>query len=289
MIDLHMHSKFSDDGEFTPSQLVEQCAFAGIRIMSITDHNCARANAEAREAAEQKQILYISGIEADCTYQNTNFHVLGYGIDLKSGDFERLEDDIKSQCARASRERLSLTRNLGFHVTEDELRALSEGSYWEDSWTGEMFAEILLQKPEYSGHPLLMPYRPGGERSNNPYVNFYWDYYAQGKPCYAKMEYPSMEDIIDLIHHNRGMAVLAHPGANLKEENLSLLDSLLALKLDGVEAYSSYHTPRQAEYFRGRARESLLFVTCGSDYHGKTKPSIRLGQHNYAFRKNGVL
>ena len=24
-IDLHMHSKYSDDGEFTPTQLVEQC------------------------------------------------------------------------------------------------------------------------------------------------------------------------------------------------------------------------------------------------------------------------
>ncbi len=26
MIDLHMHSRYSDDGEFTPSELIEQCA-----------------------------------------------------------------------------------------------------------------------------------------------------------------------------------------------------------------------------------------------------------------------
>lgn len=25
MIDLHMHSRFSDDGEFTPSELIDQC------------------------------------------------------------------------------------------------------------------------------------------------------------------------------------------------------------------------------------------------------------------------
>ncbi len=25
MIDLHMHSRYSDDGEFTPTELIEQC------------------------------------------------------------------------------------------------------------------------------------------------------------------------------------------------------------------------------------------------------------------------
>ena len=33
-IDLHMHSKYSDDGEFTPTQLVEQCHKAGIKVMA---------------------------------------------------------------------------------------------------------------------------------------------------------------------------------------------------------------------------------------------------------------
>lgn len=32
-IDLHMHSKYSDDGQFTPSELVHQCVEAGIKIM----------------------------------------------------------------------------------------------------------------------------------------------------------------------------------------------------------------------------------------------------------------
>ena len=36
-IDLHMHSKYSDDGEFTPTQLVEQCHKAGIKVMAIAD------------------------------------------------------------------------------------------------------------------------------------------------------------------------------------------------------------------------------------------------------------
>lgn len=270
MIDLHMHSKYSDDGEFTPEELVEKCAGAGISVMSVTDHNCARANAVAAPLAQTAGIRYIPGIEVDCTYKGVNFHVLGYDIDYRSRDFWEIEENVLKQEKKASCERLSKIRELGFQIEEAELRKLSE-----DVWTGEMFAEILLGKAEYASHPLLLPYRPGGERSDNPYVNFYWDFCAQGKPCYGEVKYPSMAEVIDIIHHNGGKAVLAHPGINLKGHE-ELLDEILDLALDGVEAFSSYHTPEQAQYYYDKAMERQLMVTCGSDYHGKTKPAIHM-------------
>ena len=88
-----------------------------------------------------------------------------------------------------------------------------------------------------------------------------------------------MEDILDVIHKNGGFAVLAHPWVNLKQ-NIDLLDEILDLGPDGVEAFSSYHTREQAEFFYGIAKERNLIVTCGSDYHGKTKPAIQVGQHH---------
>lgn len=280
MIDLHMHSRYSDDGEFTPSALIEQCAQKGIRMVSVTDHNCAKANEEAAKKAEEKGITYISGIEIDCTYQDTDFHMLGYGIDFWSSDFEKIEKNIDRQNHRASLDRLAKTQALGFrHIEEKDMRKLSENNYWQGNWTGEMFAEVLLAMPEYADHPLLAPYRPGGERSDNPYVNFYWDYYSQGKPCHAKIDYPAMEEIIAIIHENHGVAVIAHPGVNLKGKEF-LLDSILNLGIDGIEAFSSYHSSEQAQYYYQTAQEKKIFVTCGSDYHGKTKPSIGIGQHN---------
>ncbi len=66
-IDLHIHSKYSDDGEFTPIQLVEQCYNAGIKIMSIADRNSVKAIDAAKEAAAKLNIKYIPGIEIDCT------------------------------------------------------------------------------------------------------------------------------------------------------------------------------------------------------------------------------
>src|SRR5699024_67151 len=102
--------------------------------------------------------------------------------------------------------------------------------------------EVLLGKEEYQDAELLKPYREGGRRSDNPFVNFYWDYYAQGKPCYTEIVYPSLEETIQLIHQAGGKAVLAHPGNNLKG-CFERFDEMVALGLDGVEAFSSYHSP----------------------------------------------
>lgn len=286
MTDLHMHSLYSEDGQFTPEELVELCRSRGVDTMSITDHNCVKANERAQAAAERSGIRYITGIEIDCAYGGVNFHVLGYGIDVRSPDFAQIEENVEEQVFSASLERLDRTRLLGFSLTENEMWQRSRNSYWQGSWTGEMFAEVLLAKPEYADHPLLRPYRSGGARSDNPFVNFFWDYYAQGKPCYVELRYPSMEKILDVIHEAGGKAVLAHPGVNLKGRE-ELLDPLLSLGMDGIEVYSSYHSPAQAEFFRRAAAARDLLVTCGSDFHGKTKPSVSLA--GYGDIPDGVV
>jgi len=276
MTDLHLHSLYSDDGEFTPAEMARMCAESGVTLMSVTDHNCARANREAEEAARTAGVRYVTGIEIDCVYEEAVFHVLGYRIDADSPVFLEIEENVARQGAAASEAMLQKTRTLGFPVTETEMRQMAKGRYWRDLWTGEMFAEALLGKEELAGHPLLMPYRPGGARSDNPYVNFYWDFYAQGKPCHAPVDYPAMEDVLRIVRHSGGIAVLAHPGMSLRGRE-SLLPGILKLGLDGIEAYSSYHTPEQAATFEAVAKERRLLATCGSDFHGKNKPAVRIG------------
>lgn len=273
-IDLHMHSIYSDDGEYTPTQLVEMCARRGIRIMAIADHNKVDAVDEARQRAEALGIQYIPAIEIDCTYQNINLHVVGYGIDDKASEFTALGESVLNQELELSMKKIELTKQLGFEVIKEELDRLSDNGVY----TGEMFGEVILAKEEYMEHPLLKSYREGGERSNNPYVNFYWDFYAQGKPCYTKVIYPFLKEIVDLIHQYGGKAVLAHPGENLKGR-FEIFDEMTDfVKFDGVEAFSSYHDAETADYFYKKGQEYGIMTTCGSDFHGKTKPSIQLGE-----------
>lgn len=272
-IDLHMHSYYSDDGEYTPSQLVEMCHKKGIKIMAIADHNSIKAIDEAMLKANELGMKYIPAVEIDCTFEKINLHVVGYGIDYHHADFLALEENVLKQELESSMKKIELTRALGFDVTKEDLNQLSDNGVY----TGEMFAEVLLNKEEYKDNELLKPYRPGGERSDNPYVNFYWDYYAQGKPCYTEIVYPSLQETIELIHRHGGKAVLAHPGNNLKGK-FEVFDEMMKLGYDGVECFSNYHSVETVDYFYKKGQEYKIMMTCGSDFHGKTKPAIELGE-----------
>lgn len=277
MIDLHMHSIYSEDGDRSPEQLVRQCAEAGVTLMAVTDHNSVRANAESIPAAQAAGIACLPGVELDCVYKGLNFHVLGYGISDDRGDFAAIDASMERQYRELAMESLRKTRAMGFELSVEEMYEVSKWSIFPDRWTGERFGEALMRKPEYADHPMLAPYRPGGSRSDNPYINFYWDFYSQGKPCYVEMQFPSMQHVVELIHENGGKVVLAHPGNNLRGHE-DLLGEILALGFEGVEAFSSYHTEAQSAFFCRRTREEGRFCTCGSDYHGRLKPAIFLGQ-----------
>ena len=239
--------------------------------MAIADHNYVKANQEALKEANKYSMSYIPAIEIDCTFKDIDLHVLGYGI--SSSQFNELGDAILNQELQASEKKIQLVEQLGFQVNRDKLAELTNTGVY----TGEMFGELLLNDERYHDHELLKPYRQGGSRSDNPYVNFYWDYFSQGRPCYVPIVFPSLNKVIDLIHHDGGIAVLAHPGQNLKGR-FEVFDDMIKLGIDGVESFSSYHNQETNDYFYRKAIKNHLMYTCGSDFHGKTKPSIKLGQ-----------
>lgn len=89
-----------------------------------------------------------------------------------------------------------------------------------------ILAAYLLSHKEYDDLHWLDPYRAGGSRSDNPNVNFFWDFFSQGKPGYTAGSKKTAAEIIDLIHATGGEAVVAHPGANFKGKD-EILERLL--------------------------------------------------------------
>ena len=59
-IDLHMHSNYSDDGEFSPKELVRLCLEKGIKYFSISDHNSTKGINEAIRYCEDKEITIVA-------------------------------------------------------------------------------------------------------------------------------------------------------------------------------------------------------------------------------------
>lgn len=271
-IDLHMHSNVSSDGEYAPVRLMEMCHEAGLSIVALADHNSLAGVKTAQKRAEELGMTFIPAIELDCTIDDINVHLLGYFVEDKYGWFWDNEINIFNQELDCGEKMMSKVEQLGIKVDKDKIRNKAKNGVI----TGELIAEAALKDRENKDNELLQPYRENGNRSDNPYVNFYWDFCSQGKPAYVPMIFPPFEEAVRQIRNVGGMPVLAHPGANIGRDR-EILQKMKKLGVQGVEVYSSYHDSETVRFYERAADELGLIKTVGSDFHGKTKPSIKLG------------
>lgn len=271
-IDLHMHSSYSSDGEYTPKELIGLCKQAGLKTISLTDHNSVKGIKEAQQFAKESNIHIIPGIEIDCTHKGSDLHILGYNIDFSDSRFFTLEESIIDKEQAGTKIRLEKIKQIGIQYDDEELEKMA----FHGIITGEMIAESALRidslLPPEQRNPLLAPFYT----SKNPYVDFYWAYCSQGKPAYAPVSFISLSEAVELILSTGGTPVFAHPAKNIGCDK-SLLDSIISEGVQGIEVYSNYHSQDETRFYLDYAKSNHLFYTCGSDFHGKTKPSIRLG------------
>lgn len=283
-IDLHMHSEFSSDGEFSVDELMKKCKAAGLHYMAIADHNSVKGSRIALTKQAEYGITCIPAVEIDATMDGVNYHILGYGIDVSDPVYDELEENVETQEREAATQRVALIRKLGIDFDDVVLADIVKGGIV----TGEAIAEAAMHCDSEHKHPLLQPYYEGGNRSDNPYVNFYWDYCSPGKPAYVKIDFPSVMDIIALFHEQDGIAVVAHPGVNMinpKQETASLV----AVGIDGMEVFSSYHDDTSRSLFYELVQQYELLMSCGSDFHGKTKPSVKIGMCDMPAEQEAAL
>lgn len=273
--DLHLHSEFSLDGEYSPEDLARICCRHGVTWASLTDHNCVRGTRRFMEAARLEGVRAIAGTELDCICKNVDLHLLGYGIDAHDARYRAAEEEILEQKRETSRERVRILREMGIRFEERRIRQLSR----DGIVTGEMIAEAALEDERNRNLSLLEPYRPGGARAENPYVNFFWDFCSQGKAAFLPIRYPSFEEACRLIRDTGGAAVIAHP-VNTVGYQEDLICYMAQQGVEGLEVFSSYHSSEDIRYYQNIAKRYGLIMTAGSDFHGKTKPSVRPGHIN---------
>ena len=84
MIDLHMHSIYSD-GSDAPEELVAEASRIGLRGVALTDHDTAGGVRRFLEAAEGAGIAALSGVEISVDTDEGPMHLLGYGFRLEDG------------------------------------------------------------------------------------------------------------------------------------------------------------------------------------------------------------
>ena len=280
--DLHMHSMYSKDGEFTCLELIEKAKQAHLNIIALSDHNNAKGVDEMLALGKEHGIRVIPAIEFDTLFEGNETHLLGYNFDYHQPYFDELEEKLNAYRKTSMIERIHKLNDYFQMDLDPEALLVKFG-------TKNPFPDIVktfLDDPRYLDKEAFMPYREGGSRANPAAVNFYWDFCSSGNPCYVHVPYPSLEDSVKIIHDAGGIAIIAHPFRTYYH-NDALLQKAIEAGIDGIEAYSNYHDAQQNAYYEQFCREHNLLITCGSDFHGKMKPTIKMGEYGYNKNDDG--
>jgi len=124
MIDLHVHSTFSD-GSMSPTELVQYAHRLGLSAIAITDHDTIEGNEEAMIVGSQLGVEVVSGIELSIKHGDSSVHLLGYLF--RPLDQAMLLTLHRLQAARLERNKVilaNLTR-LGVDIKMQELERIS--------------------------------------------------------------------------------------------------------------------------------------------------------------------
>lgn len=270
MIDLHIHTNASSDGQYSPREIFEMARQKGLQAIAFADHNSLGNVEEGIRLAEEFGIEFIPCIELNTFYQEMDLHLLAYFLDPAAPMLQEWLKEVRRKKVKQAQKRLEKLNDLGFFLTAEDLKNFSE----DRIPTGRSYLQAILSREENKKDPRLRLYIDG-DRSQSPYVNFYRDYLRGGKPAFVPMEDVSTLSAIQKVRQLGAIPVLAHP-SDTGEDNLR---ALVGNGLEGLEAYSPYHDPSERESFRAFAEHHGLLVTAGSDFHGeKTKPDIELGQ-----------
>jgi hypothetical protein len=263
MIDLHIHSRYSD-GEYTPQELVQKAKKIGLSSLALTDHDTTAGVPEFLEACNRYHIRGIPGIELsvlDDEEKDRQLHILGYFIKF---DHPLLKKHIKLMSKERKERALAIIEKLkhyGIPVPDQYVNKLKK----EKNPGRVHIARILLELGYVKDlreafHAFLTP----------------------GKPAFVPK--PSFEpaSIIRLIHETGGLAILAHPVYLKCETYKELYDWLEKLKtwgIDGVEVLYPETPKKLIHRVLDWVTEQDLLITGGSDFHGeKVRAGIHMGR-----------
>ena len=269
MIDLHIHTIASSDGQHTPREIFTMAKNVGLTAISFADHNSIGSVREGVSLSEEFNIEFIPCLELNTLYLDHDLHMLAYFIDYQSEELNDWLEEIDREKQRQAVKRIEKLNELGFVFSADDVKKFSG----DRIPTGMSFLKAIRSREENRGDKRIKRFIDG-DRSDSPYVNFYLDYLRGGKSAFVPLEAVDTFYVMKTIKKLGAIPILAHPSDTGDEIILKLVEG----GLPGLEVYSSYHSEKEEEHFLSLAKEYNLLVTAGSDFHGsEVKPAVKLG------------
>lgn len=245
--DLHCHTKLSDSS-MGIDDLIVLAQKRGVDTIAITDRDCQAGTVRAKIIGERRGVTVIPGVEISAydSKRERYADILCYLSDSP--------DRLEGLCHRnvVARKRASQMMTLKaaqrYPLTPELVLKCATGST-------AVFEQHIM-------HALLecgMTDRIFGE--------LYYELFSPDSPqnVLVRANYPEPAQIIEDIHEAGGIAVLAHPG---QTNSFELLDELIPLGLDGVEAWHPENSEEQTAALLDKAKSAGILVTGGTEFRG---------------------
>ena len=243
--DLHIHTIYSDS-TLTPFEVVSCVKNAGISCISITDHETMEGIPFVQAIASD--LVVIPGIEIGCEggKKNEEIHILGYFVDPENSKLKEMLSSIRE--AREKRVELIVKKltSSGIKIELDEIKkSASPGTI------GRLHIASVLHKQGLGSDVLFCFQR---------YLSF-------GSIGWVEREsLPTPNLAIHLIKTAGGIPVFAHP-----HQMANHIPQLVKAGLMGIEVFHPKITLEARRFLIQKAGQYNLFITGGSDCHGKMK------------------
>ena len=252
-IDLHMHSLVSD-GTDSPAELLAKVREAGIGIFSLTDHDAIKGCMAIIGLLQEGDPVFIPGAEFSCRDELGKYHILGYGYNVRTGampGFIESSHNLRMQKLEARLDYMESELGISFPAQARE----------------ELFSLDNPGKPHIANLMVRYGFAQSKEQAFHEILNH----------LPVLTSYIRPEQAIEAIIAGGGVPVLAHPSYGdgdqllMGEEMEQRIRRLMGFGLRGLEAFYSGFTPQLRDEILGYADRYDLYVTAGSDYHGRNK------------------
>jgi len=243
--DLHIHTSVSD-GSFPPPKLVQKVIGSPLGFFAVTDHNSVAGLREVERCLPAQGPRFIGGVELSAQPDDDHeIHVLGYGTDPGCPAL----NEVCRQIQRLKKEQVrEIAERLRADGVEVDLTDVSFDD--EEVYMGRPVLADLLVK-----HGIV-----------NSVGQAFGRYLGREARAFVRMGRFSPQRCIEAIHEAGGLAVLAHPFIETLDR---WVEPLARMGLDGVEAYRPRMDGNEELYAEKAAEHFGLFVTGGSDWHGR--------------------
>lgn len=259
-IDLHIHTTVSD-GSDSPEKLLCAVKNTGLSFFAVSDHDAVKGCRIIRGLLREGDPAFLNGVEFSCQDDQGKYHILGYAYNPDAPAMRGLVAMGHGLRMKKVQARLDFVRDeFGFAFPDNEIRTL--------------LAMDNPGKPHIGNLMVKYGYAKTKEEAIRNYID----------RKHFKNEFVRPEEAIVGILKSGGIPVLAHPCFGSGDEMIlgeameKRLMRLMRFGLQGVEAYYSGFSPKMNAEMLKYAAKYELYVTAGSDYHGKNK-MIALGDN----------